>query len=94
MTCSGVPMIGFVPQPATTRSAILVDALVERLALDAQHLHEIIRGHPVALFDDAAIDLTRLGLGLAADDKSRGADTDIAPIFRARLLANPRPPRP
>src|SRR5258708_6377561 len=69
--------------------AMLVDAVVERLALDAQHLHQIARRHPVALLDDAAIDPTRLGLGLPAYDEGRGTDTDIAPIVRAGLFAHP-----
>src|SRR5260370_659382 len=83
-------LIAFLGSPAADNAlAILLDAIVQRLALDAQHRHEIVRGHPAALLDDAAIDLTRLGLGLPANDKRRGADTDIALIIRAGHLADP-----
>jgi hypothetical protein len=46
------------------------------------------------MLDDAAIDLTRFGLGLSANDKSRGADADIASIIGARQLTDAGGNRP
>ncbi|MBV8192045.1 MAG: hypothetical protein JO339_32745 [Alphaproteobacteria bacterium] len=60
---------------------MLLDPIVERLAFEAQRADEIVGRDPVALLDDAAIDLPRFGLGLATDDKSRGADAEVALLF-------------